>query len=332
VRNRIKQVASSPGVQGLFASFVAFAGLLLMAQAAWSIWQTFGPSAPPADVRVVDGDTSSAAVDGASLDTLDEAIANLPDDVTVLDPDDALATPVTNSRSLEVTATSTPLATQTQTSPTSRPSPKPTAATVAPTAAAPATIIPFVADDAAPAPEFAWESDDAEANRAEVEVVDAPPAHLRAANLVRPTRLVIPSIRVDSPVVDVNLVTRVRRGRTVSTWQVARDAVGFHNSSALPGTLGNAVMSAHNNAWGRVFRNLVNVKRGDEIEVYVGDQVLHYMIEDKVLVRQARASARQRKQNAAWIGPTDDERLTLVSCWPYRRPTHRIIIVARPVL
>jgi sortase A len=37
-----------------------------------------------------------------------------------------------------------------------------------------------------------------------------------------------------------------------------------------------------------------------------------------------------RLKNAAWIQPTTDERLTLVTCWPYTSNTHRLIIVARP--
>jgi sortase A len=38
-----------------------------------------------------------------------------------------------------------------------------------------------------------------------------------------------------------------------------------------------------------------------------------------------------RIANAKWIQPTSDERLTLVTCWPYTNNTHRLIIVARPL-
>jgi sortase A len=37
-----------------------------------------------------------------------------------------------------------------------------------------------------------------------------------------------------------------------------------------------------------------------------------------------------RMANAEWLGGTDDERLTLVTCWPQKSNTHRLIIVARP--
>lgn len=38
-----------------------------------------------------------------------------------------------------------------------------------------------------------------------------------------------------------------------------------------------------------------------------------------------------RLENARWILPSEDERITLITCWPYFSNTHRLIIVARPV-
>lgn len=37
-----------------------------------------------------------------------------------------------------------------------------------------------------------------------------------------------------------------------------------------------------------------------------------------------------RMDNARWILPSTDERLTLVTCWPAKSNTHRLIIVASP--
>jgi sortase (surface protein transpeptidase) len=37
-----------------------------------------------------------------------------------------------------------------------------------------------------------------------------------------------------------------------------------------------------------------------------------------------------RLDNARWILPTKDERLTLITCWPAKSNTHRVIIVALP--
>ena len=38
----------------------------------------------------------------------------------------------------------------------------------------------------------------------------------------------------------------------------------------------------------------------------------------------------QRVENARWIGHFDDERITMVSCWPYSGNTHRLFVVAKP--
>lgn len=339
VRNWIQNIANSPGIRGLFASFVALASLTLMAYAVWAIWQTLGPASEsiPADVRVLDGEPIAAASDQ------DDPVWTALDDVTIVDDlpklgadgqDDGVANAPPASAPLGSSATrgvfmiaaahvpSTPTAPATVT-PTATSQPR-FAATSTSDAGSAATIT-----DASVFNSFVWEEDAADSDL--VEVVDVSADALRATEANQPFRLVIPSIRVDSPVINVSLVTTVRRGQLVSTWQVARNAVGFHSTSALPGTLGNTVMSGHNNAWGRVFRDLIRIKHGDEIEVHTKDRVLRYKVEDKLLVQQVGTTVAQRHRNATWIGPTDDERLTLVSCWPYRRPTHRLIVVARPI-
>lgn len=37
-------------------------------------------------------------------------------------------------------------------------------------------------------------------------------------------------------------------------------------------------------------------------------------------------------ENAQFMAQTDDERLTLITCWPYETNTHRLILIARPVV
>jgi sortase A len=38
-----------------------------------------------------------------------------------------------------------------------------------------------------------------------------------------------------------------------------------------------------------------------------------------------------RMENARWILPSTDERLTLITCWPAESNTHRLIVVAQPL-
>ena len=114
----------------------------------------------------------------------------------------------------------------------------------------------------------------------------------------------------------------------VSAWEVADYAVGFHRDSALPGQPGNTVLSGHNNTKGEVFRNLSRIKVGDPISVKVGDREYRYVVTQKVLLDERGVSEQKQQLNTRWIERTADERLTLVSCWPYSTNSKRLIVVA----
>jgi sortase A len=38
-----------------------------------------------------------------------------------------------------------------------------------------------------------------------------------------------------------------------------------------------------------------------------------------------------RLKNAQWVASSQDERLTLITCWPFNSNTHRLVIVATPI-
>lgn len=145
-----------------------------------------------------------------------------------------------------------------------------------------------------------------------------------------PTRILAPDIDLDSEVVPVGWKPIVQGGKVVSVWDVAEYAAGWHQNSALPGAGGNVVLSGHHNTKGEVFRYLVDLDPGDTITLYVADQPYTYTVESRFVVRDKGASAEKRRENARWIGPFPEERLTLVTCWPYTSNTHRMIVVAKP--
>ncbi|MCC6455360.1 MAG: sortase [Caldilineaceae bacterium] len=148
-----------------------------------------------------------------------------------------------------------------------------------------------------------------------------------------PSRLEIPAIDVDIPVVELGWSQQENRaGQIFSEWDVAAYAAGWHKNSALPGEGGNVVMSGHNNILGAVFRELDQLKRGDTITVWAGAHLYTYAVDQVVVLPDKSATEEQRILNSGWIGPFDEERLTLVSCWPRNNNTHRIVIVARPSL
>jgi sortase A len=148
----------------------------------------------------------------------------------------------------------------------------------------------------------------------------------------QPQRIVLPSIGVDTDVVKVGWQSVTQAdGQTASQWEVADFAAGWHKNSALPGQTGNIVLSGHNNIQGAVFRKLYELQPGDIAKVWAGGQEFDYQVEEVMILEETNAPLEQRQENARWIAPFDDERLTLVSCWPETSNTHRVVVVAKPV-
>lgn len=145
-----------------------------------------------------------------------------------------------------------------------------------------------------------------------------------------PTRIVAPAIELDTGVIPVGWKEAFQDGKPVSVWEVAEYAAGWHKNSALPGSGGNIVFSGHHNVKGEVFRYLVDLDPGDTVTLYADDHPYTYTVEARFVVRDKGVSEEERRENARWIGPFPDERVTLVTCWPYTNNTHRVIVVAKP--
>ncbi|MCB0193911.1 MAG: sortase [Anaerolineae bacterium] len=145
-----------------------------------------------------------------------------------------------------------------------------------------------------------------------------------------PDHVTIPSVGIDAKIIPVGWNVVQKDGREYSIWQVADYAVGWHKTTALLGQPGNTVMAGHHNVNGEVFRDLVNVEVGDKVVIGSGGNTFEYVVEMKTIVKEKGESPEVRRKNAEWISPTNDERLTFVTCWPYTNNTHRVIVVARP--
>lgn len=148
-----------------------------------------------------------------------------------------------------------------------------------------------------------------------------------------PTRIVAPAIRLDAQVVVMGWKTVEYNGQQVAEWDVPKNAAGWHVNSAMAGQPGNTVLSGHHNIEGKVFRYVVDLEIGDEITLYADDRAFAYTVTEKYILKEASMPWAVRQKNAQWIAPTIDERLTLVTCWPYEWPgnTHRVIVVAKPM-
>lgn len=152
----------------------------------------------------------------------------------------------------------------------------------------------------------------------------------------QPDRLVIPKINLDVPIVDVGWTIVERPDRRYTEWETADNAAGRHINSARPGEQGNVVLSGHHNTKGEVFRAISDLQLavGDPIYLYgQAGQRFTYIVDevtDPPLVEVGATDA-QRLANARYIQPTEDARVTLVTCWPYWSNTHRVVVVAKLV-
>ena len=85
------------------------------------------------------------------------------------------------------------------------------------------------------------------------QVTGAIPDAERTAHDSTVTRVIIPSIGVDSKAVEVGWEVKEQNGQQVAVWQVAECAVGQHRGSANPGEGENIVLAGHVGGYGKVF-------------------------------------------------------------------------------
>jgi sortase A len=121
------------------------------------------------------------------------------------------------------------------------------------------------------------------------------------------TRITIPSIGVDAPVVEG------------TGWEQLKKGVGHYMGSANPGQTGNTVLSAHNDIFGEIFRDLDQLDEGDEIVIQTTTRSYTYVVRDTRIVEPTDISV---------MNATHEPTTTLISCYPYLVDSQRIVVVA----
>ena len=138
-------------------------------------------------------------------------------------------------------------------------------------------------------------------------VQSLPPVIIPTPSPRQAVRMVIASIGVDAPVV------------LGDTWEQLKKGIAQHIGTADPGQPGNMVVSAHNDIFGEIFRDLDRLQPGDEITVYTQVEKFTYLITGTRIVEPTEVSV---------MNPTVGPTLTLVSCYPYLVDTQRIVVFA----
>lgn len=146
------------------------------------------------------------------------------------------------------------------------------------------------------------------------------------------TRIRLPRAGIDTAVVEVGSEVMTISGRQVLQWQVADYAAGHHDTSAQPGQGGNIVIAGHSDWRGEVFRNLEHAEIGDTVILTTEDQRdISYVVTEMHYRKELGAPIEERLATGTFIAPMDEERVTLVTCWPYGIDDHRLIVIAKPL-
>lgn len=120
-------------------------------------------------------------------------------------------------------------------------------------------------------------------------------------------RIQIPAINVDAPIVQGD------------SWEQLKKGVGQHIGTPNPGENGNLVLSAHNDIFGEIFRELDKLQPGDVVILYTVQRQYTYVVTGTQIVEPTRVEV---------MAPTPNATVTLISCYPYLVDTERIVVSA----
>jgi LPXTG-site transpeptidase (sortase) family protein len=129
--------------------------------------------------------------------------------------------------------------------------------------------------------------------------------------LLLPMRLRIPAMFLDSPVHEVTV--------NMGVWQVSPMDIGHHEGTAGPGQAGNMVLAGHRDINSALFRELDRLKPGDEVFVSNSLAEYRYIVTESFVVSPDHIEV---------MDPTDDRRVTLITCTPIGLATQRLIVTA----
>jgi len=146
------------------------------------------------------------------------------------------------------------------------------------------------------------------------------PAHLRPivqamAAIPIPTqsprnavRIQIPAIKVDAPIV------------MGDGWEQLKKGVGQHIGSPNPGEGGNLILSAHNDIYGELFRDLDRLQPGDIVKVFTNQVTYEFLVYQTQIVEPTFVEV---------LRQTNESIVTLISCYPYGVNNQRIVVTGQ---
>jgi Sortase domain len=150
------------------------------------------------------------------------------------------------------------------------------------------------------------------------------------------------AVQIEIPSVDLNVA--VKHAKAGEGDHLPDDAAYILSQSSEPGRHANTYLVGH--ALQHLFKRLWNVMLGAEVRILMSDgAVLRYVVTEvhaNVSCPDTRANPMPRPPlalqyagpgcpGAAWIDPTDHERLTLQTSQGYNRNWGELVVVAKPL-
>jgi sortase A len=146
------------------------------------------------------------------------------------------------------------------------------------------------------------------------------PEHLRPvmqafASLPLPTPSAMQAIRLQIAAIDLDAPVVQGDG-----WEQLKKGIGQHPFTPDPGQPGNIVLSAHNDVFGELFRDLDKLKAGDTITLFSPGAQYVYIVTGTQIVNPTEVDVMNSRGGST---------VTLISCYPYMVDNKRIVVSAR---
>lgn len=158
---------------------------------------------------------------------------------------------------------------------------------------------------------------------------------LPPAQALPPVQLSIPALGLNLPVTPMGWEVVEVNGERTTRWILPDDAVGWHINSVGAGGAGRVILSGHQVVGAAPLAPLAQgeVEAGQEIWLTDSDGVVfvYEVVEVSEPIVQAGATAEEEAAAAAYVAPTDQALLTLITGWPDFTTTHRVFAVAELV-
>lgn len=128
-----------------------------------------------------------------------------------------------------------------------------------------------------------------------------------------PTKIIIPAINLDLPILPANLNKR--------QWEATTKGISWLSSSPLPGSAGNSILYGHN--WPNLLGNITKLKPGQVIKIkFMDGSTKDFVIDSTVTVSPNEISI---------LAPSKAPQITLYTCTGFL-DNKRFVIVAKPKL